>query len=151
VARVLNLTQRDYAYMRRGPGFHGSLTNVDVSSDPTIDHISIDKSPRLHARVISEVLAVVGAGHRVAEPTKHGRSTAASHHEPNGAEHGGKPSSETDGAAKSEGPSETPVKPGNGATNVTGSVKPMADSSTPVIAAREKGVPATSNAATIPQ
>src|SRR5499427_1238713 len=68
VARVLNLTQRDYAYMRGGPGFHGTLANVDVSSDPNIDHINIDKSPRLHARVVSEVLAVVGSGHRLATP-----------------------------------------------------------------------------------
>ena len=60
VARVLNLTQRRYAYMRGGPGFHGALDNVDVSSDKSIDHITIDKSPRLHARVVSEVLAVVG-------------------------------------------------------------------------------------------
>jgi alpha-beta hydrolase superfamily lysophospholipase len=60
VARVLNLTQRDYAYMRGGPGFHGSLANVDVSSDSSIDHINIDKSPRLHKRVVAEVLAVVG-------------------------------------------------------------------------------------------
>jgi alpha-beta hydrolase superfamily lysophospholipase len=66
VARVLNLTQRDYAYMRRGPGFRGTLSNIDVSSDPSIDHINIDKSPRLHARVVSEVLAVVG--HHVAAP-----------------------------------------------------------------------------------
>ncbi|MFZ0147052.1 MAG: alpha/beta hydrolase [Xanthobacteraceae bacterium] len=43
VARVLNMTQRDYAYMRGGPGFHGTLANVDVSSDPSIDHINIDK------------------------------------------------------------------------------------------------------------
>jgi hypothetical protein len=46
--------------MRGGPGFHGTLANVDVSSDPSIDHINIDKSPRLHARVVAEVLAVVG-------------------------------------------------------------------------------------------
>jgi integration host factor subunit beta len=46
VARVLNLTQRGYAYMRGGPGFHGTLSNVDVSSDKSIDHINIDKSPR---------------------------------------------------------------------------------------------------------
>ena len=60
VGRVLNLTQRDYAYMRGGPGFHGTLANVDVSSDSSIDHINIDKSPRLHTRVVAEVLAVVG-------------------------------------------------------------------------------------------
>jgi alpha-beta hydrolase superfamily lysophospholipase len=60
IARVVNLTQRDYARMRPGPGFRGSLNNVDLSSDPSIDHLNIDKSPRLHARVIDEVLAVVG-------------------------------------------------------------------------------------------
>jgi hypothetical protein len=67
VGRVLNFTQRDYAYMRPGPGFHGSLSNVDLSSDHTIDHVTIDKSPRLHAQVISEVLAIVG-GRRTTGP-----------------------------------------------------------------------------------
>src|SRR6185436_4479550 len=67
VGHLVNLTQRKYAYMRPGPGFHGSLANVDVSGDPSIDHINIDKSPRLHTRAISEVLAVI-KGHRVATP-----------------------------------------------------------------------------------
>ena len=61
VARVLNLTQREYAYMRPGAGFHGTLKNVDVSGDPNIGHITIDKSPRLHALVLSYVRGVVGA------------------------------------------------------------------------------------------
>ena len=61
VARVLNLTHSGtYFSMRGGPGFHGTLATVDVSSDPDIDHINIDKSPRLHERVVAEVLAVVG-------------------------------------------------------------------------------------------
>jgi hypothetical protein len=75
VARVLNLTQRDYAYMRGGPGFHGTLANVDVSSDSSIDHINIDKSPRLHTRVVTEVLAVVGK-HKGA-PAKNGNGADA--------------------------------------------------------------------------
>jgi len=75
VARVLNLTQRDYAYMRGGPGFHGTLANVDVSSDPSIDHINIDKSPRLHARVMAEVIAVIG-NHKTA-PAKKGNGADA--------------------------------------------------------------------------
>ena len=75
VARVLNLTQRKYAYMRGGPGFHGALDNVDVSSDRSIDHITIDKSARLHARVVSEVLAVVG-NHKAA-PAKNGNGADA--------------------------------------------------------------------------
>jgi pimeloyl-ACP methyl ester carboxylesterase len=75
VGRVLNLTQRDYAYMRGGPGFHGTLANVDVSSDSSIDHINIDKSPRLHARVVAEVLAIVG-NHKSA-PAKNANSADA--------------------------------------------------------------------------
>lgn len=67
VTRVVNLTQRDYAYMKPGPGFRGSLANVDVSGDPNISHTSIDKSSQLHARAISEVLAVVG-GRRMTAP-----------------------------------------------------------------------------------
>jgi len=67
VARVVNLTQRDYAYMKRGSGFRGSLANVDVSGDPNISHTNIDKSPRLHAQAISEVLTVVG-GRRMTAP-----------------------------------------------------------------------------------
>jgi hypothetical protein len=78
VARVVNFTQRDYAYMRPGPGFHGSLNNVDLSSNPNIGHLNIDKSPELHARVVSEVLAVVG-GHRLTAPaaTKPGARSPA--------------------------------------------------------------------------
>lgn len=61
VARVMNITQRDYAYMRRGSGFHGELSNVDVSAQG-VDHLSIDKSPRLHAMVLSKIAAIVKRG-----------------------------------------------------------------------------------------
>jgi hypothetical protein len=61
VARVLNLTQRDYAYARRGFGFHGELKNLDVSGEG-VDHLNIDKSPRLHALVLSTIAAVVKRG-----------------------------------------------------------------------------------------
>ena len=60
VARVINFTQRDYAYMRPGPGFRGSLNNVDLSSNHDIGHLNIDKSPELHVRALAEVLAVLG-------------------------------------------------------------------------------------------
>jgi len=60
VARVMNLTQRDYAYVKRGPGFRGELANVDVSRDTSIGHISIDKSARLHALVVNKIVGVVG-------------------------------------------------------------------------------------------
>ena len=56
IACVLNLTQRKYAYMVPGAGFHGKLSNVDVSGDTSIDHFTIDKSPRLQATALSSVL-----------------------------------------------------------------------------------------------
>ena len=121
VARVVNLTQREYAYMRAGPGFHGSLANVDVSSDHNIDHINIDKSPRLHARVISEVLAVVG-NHR-------GEPGAA----PSGAKpiQASTPGSHENGAAPANGEAAKPeAAPAAPATPV----KPAADAGTPTIA-----------------
>ena len=76
VARVLYLTHygTDFS-MQGGPGFHGTLVTVDVSSDPDINHINIDKSPRLHARVVAEVLAVVG-NHKSA-PVKNRNSADA--------------------------------------------------------------------------
>jgi len=68
MARVMNITQRDYAYMRRGYGFHGELANVDVSRDESIGHISIDKSARLHAMVVNKIVSVVGKGGGAAPP-----------------------------------------------------------------------------------
>ena len=62
VARVMNLTQRDYAYMRRGNGFRGELQNIDVSKDTSIDHITIDKSPRLHNMVVNWIVGLLGRG-----------------------------------------------------------------------------------------
>jgi len=56
VSCVVNLTQRKYAYVQAGLGFHGKLSNVDVSSDTTIDHVTIDKSPRLQAMALKEIL-----------------------------------------------------------------------------------------------
>jgi hypothetical protein len=56
VACVINLTQRKYAYMVPGAGFHGKLSNVDVSSDTSIDHFTIDKSPRLQATALNSVV-----------------------------------------------------------------------------------------------
>lgn len=99
VGRVVNLTQRRYAYMRRGHGFHGSLINVDVSADHSVDHLNIDKSARLHARAIAEVLAVVG-GHRASEPTAPNHDAASATANPAGA----------DGVAKPENSTAEPVK-----------------------------------------
>jgi len=122
VSRVVNLTQRKYAYMRPGPGFHGSLANVDVSGDPSIDHINIDKSPRLHARAISEVLAVI-KGHRVATPS--GANPSVANPPPAAREDSGAriPPDGSD-VAKHEGIPALPEKSSNGATNSAKSANP---------------------------
>jgi Thioesterase domain len=141
VARVMNLTQRDYAYMRPGPGFHGSLANVNVSSDPNIDHLTIDKSPRLHARVIGEVLAIVG-GHRAIGPGSTG-PTHVSAPSPGRAEGEPQPGAAGEAAKPELAPSApaapaAPAKTGDGAMNSTAAPKPVADSGTPTIALPER-------------
>ena len=110
VGRLVNLTQRKYAYMRPGPGFHGSLANVDVSGDPEIGHINIDKSPRLHTRAISEVLAVI-KGHREAKPNGANPSVA------NPVPATGKENGVSGGEGKPVGVPAPSEKPGNGATS----------------------------------
>ena len=151
VARVVNLTQRNYAYMQRGPGFHGSLANVDVSSDPSIDHFNIDKSPRLHARVISEVLAVVG-GHRMAAPGVSKPATVSVPAASDGT--GTKAAPPGEGSAKPGAKPNTPpvpAKSGGGAMNSTAVTRPVADSGTPIIPLPEKhSTPVSSAASPVP-
>ena len=90
VGRLLNLTHTGYGYMSRGAGFQGSLSNVDVSRDPSIDHLNIDKSPRLHSQVLAAILAVVGQG--------------------------GGTDSGKNGVTKPTEPAQTPAKPTDGVT-----------------------------------
>ena len=141
VARVLNFTQ--HYYMGRGPGFHGSLVNVDLRSDPNIDHLTIDKSPRLHARVIAEVLAIVG-GHRAAEASEAAKPATVSAPVPVGTTGAINAAPAAGDAVKSE---ETPAAPdvpatraksGAGAMNASDPMKPLADSGTPIIAIPER-------------
>src|SRR5271169_4157186 len=133
IARVVNLTQRSYAYMRKGGSFKGSLVNVDVSSDPNIDHLNIDKSPRLHSRVISEVLSAVGS-HRMPVPG----TTVPRPTEVNG------PSAPAAPAKPEVTPAPAaPAKAGTGAMNRE--LKPVADGGTPMIALPEHSAPAHSD------
>jgi hypothetical protein len=138
VARLVNITQRDYAYMKKGLGFNGSLSNLDVSADTSIGHISIDKSPRLHSQVVGYVLSAVGSGHRMAVPN---RANGAKR-QPSAATGttAAKPAAGAEGAAKPEGATE-PAKPaasGNGASIAPSANRSVADNGTPVIAAPEK-------------
>ena len=40
------------------PGFRGKLANIDVSSDLTITHVTIDKSSRVQAEIARAILAI---------------------------------------------------------------------------------------------
>jgi Thioesterase domain len=42
-----------------GPGFAGQLNNVDLTSDSSLSHVTIDKSHRLHAEVIAKIADIV--------------------------------------------------------------------------------------------
>jgi len=121
VARLVNLTQRKYAYMRPGLGFHGSLTNVDVSGDASIDHINIDKSPRLHARAISEVLAVI-RGNRTAAPNSPAPATASPQAPTR--EQGAVRVAPVGGDVVKPGEASPSLKSGDGATNSNNFVNP---------------------------
>jgi hypothetical protein len=101
--------------MSRGAGFHGSLSNVDVSSDGNIDHLNIDKAARLHTRVVAAILEVAGnsGGNQRLAPTANDhnaqRSTTT-------------PESGQNGAVKSADSPRTPVKSGDSVTNSVDSV-----------------------------
>ena len=115
VGRLLNLTHAGYGYMSRGAGFHGPLSNVDVSSDRNIDHLNIDKSARLHTQVLAPILEVVGSGggnQRLA-PTANDRNAQRSI---------ATPESGQNGAVKSADAPRTPVKSGDSVTNSAESV-----------------------------
>lgn len=57
VARVINYYQGGTRVLR-GRGFRGTIANVDLDSVPGIDHFNVEKSRRLHARVIAEIRAL---------------------------------------------------------------------------------------------
>jgi hypothetical protein len=42
-----------------GAGFQGELTNVDLTPDTSLSHVTIEKSPRLHALIMQKVADIV--------------------------------------------------------------------------------------------
>ena len=60
VARAINYYQSPGwgAPIAGDANFHGKLLNVDVAGDPTIFHVTIDKSARIHAEILREITAL---------------------------------------------------------------------------------------------
>jgi hypothetical protein len=47
------------APLEGAPGFHGKILNVNVGDDPSVSHINIDKSTRVHADIVRAVTSLV--------------------------------------------------------------------------------------------
>ena len=65
VARVINFYQTQSIVnntLRKGPGFSGSMSNINLDSSAGITHFNIDKITTLHAQTISAVASVMGGG-----------------------------------------------------------------------------------------
>lgn len=77
--RFINFFQSNNGYgkrLRTEKGFRGSLTNYDLAGDSSLDHFNIDKSPRLHAEVVSRARALT-APKKVAPRPKPASAPAA--------------------------------------------------------------------------
>jgi len=61
VLRAINYYQSPGwgAPLAPGLGFRGRLSNIDVANDLTITHITIDKSARVRAEIVREIIALV--------------------------------------------------------------------------------------------
>jgi pimeloyl-ACP methyl ester carboxylesterase len=66
VTSVVNYYQsKSYSNGRilRGPGFHGSLANIDLEKSKEINHLNMVNAASLHAQTVSRVLSLIG-GHK---------------------------------------------------------------------------------------
>ena len=43
------------------PGFQGKIVNIDLANDPTITHVSIDKSVKVRIEIVQEITALAAA------------------------------------------------------------------------------------------
>jgi hypothetical protein len=63
VVRAINYYQSPGwgAPLKAEEGFHGTLSNIDVSDDWTVFHISIDKSRRVRGEILREIFSLADA------------------------------------------------------------------------------------------
>jgi alpha-beta hydrolase superfamily lysophospholipase len=75
VSQVINYYTGN-TVVAKGPGFRGTISNIDLNRAPDINHLNIEKSSRLHASVFAKVQALVGHG-RATPITRQGRASPA--------------------------------------------------------------------------
>ena len=71
VTRAVNYYQSNSSWrgqILKGPGFHGSLANVDLDKAADINHFNIEKADRIQAEAINRIAAAIGGGTRKAPP-----------------------------------------------------------------------------------
>jgi pimeloyl-ACP methyl ester carboxylesterase len=69
VSRLVNFYQSNNGWGARvvaGPGFRGSLSNIDLARNTNLDHVSIDKSNSLHMQSIGYIQSLGGGRHATA-------------------------------------------------------------------------------------
>lgn len=62
VSQVINYYTGN-TLVAKGPGFRGTISNVNLNAAPDINHLNIEKSSRLQANVISKIQMIAGRGH----------------------------------------------------------------------------------------
>ena len=65
VSRAINYYQVNSAWhgqIVRGPGFKGSLSNIDLENAVDINHFNIDKADRIQAAAVNAIAAAIGGG-----------------------------------------------------------------------------------------
>jgi alpha-beta hydrolase superfamily lysophospholipase len=75
VSQVINYYTGN-TLVTKGPGFRGTISNVDLNGAADINHLNVETSGRLHTSVISKVQAIVGRG-RASPITRQGRASSA--------------------------------------------------------------------------
>jgi len=78
VARLVNFYQSNNGWGGRvetGPGFRGQLSNIDLARDAGLDHVSIDKSNKLHMQSIGYIQSLGGRAASAPKPAPSVSST----------------------------------------------------------------------------
>jgi pimeloyl-ACP methyl ester carboxylesterase len=64
VAQCVNYYGGDFAFSK-GPSFRGTLTNVNLTNAPGINHLNIEKVESLHKAIIAKIAAIAGKSRTV--------------------------------------------------------------------------------------
>ena len=135
VSRVVNFYSSTNGWgtsIARGPGFRGSLSNIDLSRRGEIGHTDIDKSPTLHSQSIGYVQSIGGS--------RSSTATAKPKQESSGQESSTKSEEKT---AAAPAPAAAPASTASISASDGGATKPVAEKTE--TAASKTPAPATSN------